>query len=234
MAVWTELEDIPLGATVSTALWNTIFGPNGNQVYLKKYANNITYEFEKTYTMASSVVWSGWPQGLTTTPQGYEAYYDMGDVVFPQWYLIGVPDAKYITLSGPGKYLAILTVQYNPNAGDSSVTDPFFRVFILDTIGNLNIQKTIVPRGTTSSLMTGYEQYQFSFIVDAPFDTDVLIGFAAQSQYSSSLSIRFKFNFDIYAGSTIVFHKLPMLMDEITVTSSFQLGSSQLGGLSAF
>jgi hypothetical protein len=236
MPTWTDLSDLPLGETISTTLWNTIFGPNGNQAYLKKYADNVTYELETIYTADIDRLYPGWPQGLTVDSFGNPALYDTGDVYFPEWFVIGTPSDKYISLTGPAKYLAVLTIQFYPNQGGplANVDYSTFRVLAIDTTGNLNTQKTIISPQAVITTGDVYESYSMPFIIDAPFNTNVMIGFVLQQRFETSTQRSNVQDFNIGANTNIVFHKLPMYFDDIVLTSAVTLGTSVLNGTSAF
>lgn len=228
MPTWTELVDLPLGTTIETSLWNTIFGPDGNEAYLKQYADYVSYELEKVYYADAIVVRSGWPQGYSTDV--FTAFYNTGDVVIPQWYVAGYPTDKYITLDGPAKYLAVLNIQFDANSYESSV----FRIIILDSTGGLNIQKTIPP--PTGAISTGskYTEYSVPIIIDAPFQTDLIVGFVSQQRLDTHASLIQPDTYLIQGNTKISFYKLPIYAESPIIATSFVLGTSSLLGTSSF
>ena len=230
MPTWTELVDLPLGTTIETSLWNTIFGPDGNEAYLKQYSDYVSYELEKVYYADNIVVRSGWPQGLVTDSRGYEVFYNTGDVIIPQWYVAGYPTDRYITLDGPAKYLAVFNIQFYANSYESSV----FRVVILDSTGGLNIQKTIPP--PTGAISTGskYTEYSVPIIIDAPFQTDLMIGFISQQRLDSHANLVQPDVYQIEGNTKISFYKMPIYLESQIIATSFVLGTSSLFGTSSF
>ena len=230
MPSWTELSNLPLGTTIETSLWNTIFGPDGNEAYLKQYADFVSYELEKVYYADNVVVRCGWPQGFATDSRGYEVFYLTGDVIIPKWYVAGYPTDRFITLDGPAKYLAVLNIQFYANSYESSV----FRVIILDSTGGLNIQKTIPP--PTGAISTGstYTEYSFPIVIDAPFQTDLIVGFVSQQRLDTHVSLVQPDVYQIQGNTKISFYKLPVYLESPTVATSFVLGTSSLLGTSSF
>ena len=239
MPSWTELSNLPLGTTIQTSFWNSVFGPNGNVAYLKEYADYVSYELEKVYFADNINVRCGWPQGLITDSQDFvvEAYYNTGDLVIPRWYVAGYPTEQYITLDGPAKYLAVLNIQfyaenYNPVSGDVSLST--FRVVILDSTGGLNVQKTIVTPDARILTGNAYTEYSLPIIIDAPFQTELIVGFINQQRLDGISNINNPAYFSIKGNTSISFYKLPIYTNSPTVATSFVLGSSNLLGTSVF
>lgn len=233
MPTWTELVDLPLGTTIETSLWNTIFGPDGNEAYLKQYSDYVSYELEKVYFADNIIVRCGWPQGLVTDSRGYEIYYNTGDVVIPQWYIAGYPTGQYITLDGPAKYLAVLNIQLDisiSNVGNTSV----FRIIILDSTGGLNIQKTIPSPAADIDTGSSNTEYSFPIIIDAPFQTDLMVGFVAQQNLNEHPSLLVPDVYRIEGNTQISFYKIPTYIESQIATTSFILGTSSLLGTSSF
>lgn len=229
---WTDLIDIPLGTTLYTSSWNTIFGPNGNEAHLKKYADVVTYEQETIYNLEEIVIKSGWPQGVVTpVPYIYAAprdeYYITGDVTYPNWTTLGVVIGNYISLAGPAKYLAVLNIDtYLDNA--SLIPPQLLRIIISDTSGNLHLQKTI------SGPLDGPpdysdESFNFPFLIDTNADTNLVIGFTLQEGLPFT-----PWYLKLKNSSSIQFHKLPALLSTLTATTSFVLGTTTLLGTSEF
>ena len=233
MPSWTELVDLPLGTTIQTSLWNTIFGPDGNVAYLKQYSDYVSYELEKVYFADNIDIRCGWPQGLITDSQDFvvAAYYNTGDVVTPRWYVAGYPTEQYITLDGPAKYLAVLNIQFYANNYDDLST---LRIIILDSTGGLNIQKTIVTPDTGISTGSVYTEYSLPIIIDAPSQTDLIIGFINQQRLDDISNVDDPVYFSIQGNTSISFYKLPVYINAPTVATSFVLGTSSLLGTSAF
>jgi hypothetical protein len=224
---WTNLIDIPLGTTLYTTSWNAIFGPNGNEAHLKKYADAVTYEQEVIYYLEEINIRAGWPQGGITTPQGFAEYYVTGDVTYPRWTVSGVLSDKFIKLEGPAKYLAIINIDYlmrNINV----IFQPLLRIIISDTSGNLHFQKTKIS--LDSYVESRVSNINFPFIIDTNTDTYLSVGFVLQGGESGG----FLPNVDIINTSSIRFHKLPALLPELTATTSFILGNTTLSGTSEF
>lgn len=224
---WTNLQDLDLGETITSATWNNIMGPSGNMAYLKSISDNFSNTIFQKYTALGITgsfgytVNCGWPQGLSAQ-QG-----QTGTMVTPTWALNGLPINNYLTINGPAKYIAVLQIQaksYQITNSEYSI----FRVLIQDTSGNINLNIPIF-NFSNGSTETSFN-FQIPFVINAEYNIELLIGFIAQQDFqnSNSASLNGKVTFEVLP--TISFQKLPSLINTTNIVSSFVFGTSNLTG----
>jgi hypothetical protein len=233
---WTDLIDIPLGTTLYTSSWNVIFGPNGNEAHLKKYADALTYEQETIYNLEELVIHGGWPQGsLPINPYFLpdDVYYVTGDVTYPNWTTLGVRIGNNIELAGPAKYLAVINIDTLISYISFDINyPPLLRIIVSDTSGNLHLQKTIYSQLRNPVEFPDYSNSSFSFpfLIDTNTKTNLVVGFTLQGgePFISSPFVKLK------NSSSIIFHKLPAFIPTLEASTSFILGTTTLSGTSEF
>lgn len=240
MANWNDLKNKGLGSVIGASQWNTIFGPDGNMQYLKDRADQITFNNYNNYSTGKIRVPFGWPQPNVNDVS------IKGTVIYPTWKVSGIPQKEYITLDGPAKYLCLLQIHgdlnYLRRNGDIFRYSTI-KTIVTDTNGNLNfthLQQTGYPLNTTLNFydtLTQDVKYQVPFIFDAPYDSDLLVGFVCQRNFQESLSVDNYdlskiYYFSIDCNLTIV--KLSSYREPAEVSTSFILNTTTLDGSSSF
>lgn len=232
MAIWTDLTNFNLGKTISAAEWNIIFGPDGNMQYLKDRSDQIVFDYYYDYTSGVIRVPSGWPQGNADNVAS------TGTVSYPIWLVSGVPTSRYITLQGPGKYLCVLQVDANAVYGWlKQIRYSTIKTIVTDTLGNLNFTH-LQQMGYQTELtfiggnLTQDVKYQVPFVFDAPFDSDLIIGFARQRNFETALYDDTTISFNLSAK--LMIHKISTYQEVPNVSTSFILNTTTLNGTSSF
>jgi len=223
---WTNLQDLNLGEVITSTVWNNITGPDGNMAYLKNISDNFANTIFQKYTALGItgsfgyIIKSGWPQGLSTQAQ-------MGSITYPTWGLNGLPVNQYITITGPAKYIAVLHLQVKSTQNINSEFS-VLRTIISDTSGNVNLNVPVF--NFSNSFATTDFSFQVPFVIDAPYDTDLIIGFCAQQDFqnSNSASLSGKVQFEVLP--TLTYQKLPSLIAASEIIGSFILGTSAGNG----
>lgn len=227
MASWTPLTDIKIGELVTSENWNQIFGPDGNQAFLKPYADQLTNDYYKEYYVDFIRIQSGWPQG---NPDNYA---NGGNLTYMPWIYLGIPEENStIKITEPAKYLGIFWCSLSSiYAGSNTTPNPSLsslKVLIYDTSGSVNIQHYYQSFSPSPAI-----SFTIPFIIDVKFETEITVAMVAIQDFSDSTSANSRMQWEIYDGK-ISFHKLPMKTSEIIPTTSFILGSSTLNGTSNF
>jgi hypothetical protein len=232
MASWNDTQNIALGDVVSTTQWNNIFGPNQSMQYIKNRADFLLVDYYYKYVGNPYILTAGWPQGDSTD------FAAMGDVYYPIWILNGVTtNDKYITLNGPAKYLCVVQCDVVSDQQDYRNNNSVLRLMVNDTGGYTNFSTTNLNKGIGSAITGTLSPFKYSipFALDAKFTTDLVLGFAAVQNYENIYTASAQYgpvNFRI--TPSIMIYKIPMYMEQVTVTTSFVIDTSTLSGTSNF
>jgi hypothetical protein len=231
MSSWTNAIDIARGDTVSVSQWNAIFGINQSMQYIKDRTDFVVTDYDYKYTGTVSTLVAGWPQGDDTD------FAATGDVLYPNWMINGITTNKqYITLPGPAKYLCIAQANINVNQEDYRNNDSILRMLISDTGGFTNFSTTDLNKGVGAQTTDTIVPLKFSvpFAIDAPFSTDVVVGFAAIQNYESIYSASAQYGpVEFQISPSVMVYKLPIYINSTSVSTSFILGTSNLSGTSS-
>jgi hypothetical protein len=231
MSSWTNAIDIARGDTVSVSQWNAIFGLNQSMQYIKDRTDFVVTDYDYKYTGTVSTLVAGWPQGDDTD------FAATGDVLYPNWMINGITTNKqYITLPGPAKYLCIAQANINVNQEDYRNNDSILRMLISDTGGFTNFSTTNLNKGVGAQTTDTIVPLKFSvpFAIDAPFSTDVVIGFAAIQNYESIYSASAQYGpVEFQISPSVMVYKLPIYINSTSISTSFILGTSNLSGTSS-
>lgn len=227
MASWTPLTDYTLGELITSENWNAIFSPNGNQAFLKPYADQLTNDYYKEYQVDYFRIYSGWPQGDANN------HASSGSPTYMPWMFLGLPvENSAIKITEPSKYLGIFWchiqcsykgTNITPNANLSAL-----KILIYDTSGSVNIQHHYQSFAPNPPLAI-----TIPFIVDAKYETEIMVAAVAIQNFSNSTTANSRVEWEMYDGK-ISFHKLPMKTSSVSPTTSFVLGTSVLDGSSNF
>ena len=231
MSSWTNVTDIKRGDTVSVSQWNAIFGVNQSMQYIKDRTDFVVTDYDYKYIGTTYTLIAGWPQGNGAN------FAATGDVFYPNWMINGITTNKqYITLSGPAKYLCIVQANVDIDQEDYRNNDSILRLLVSDTGGFTNFSTTNLNKevgsSTTGTIVT--LKYSVPFVVDAPFNTDLVVGFAAIQNYESIYSASAQYgpvNFQI--SPLVMVYKLPIYITPTIKSTSFIIGISSLNGTSS-
>lgn len=232
MSSWNNMQNIVIGDVVSVTQWNNIFGPNQSMQYVKDRADFVITNYYYKYLGNPYTLTAGWPQGDLTD------YASTGDVYNPTWILNGIStNNQYITLSGPAKYFCVVQCDVVSDQEDYRNNDSVLRLLVNDTGGFTNFSTTNLNEGIGSASTGTLSPFKYSipFAVDAPFDTDLIIGFAAVQNYENTYSASAQYgpvNFQI--TPTVMIYRVPFYKESITPTSSFIINTTTLQGASRF